>query len=74
MEFLILRTKQLAIDQGSSAILIEENDPELPLLLSWSLRAKEEGFRIAMVSELRHQHNLNLHKDADKKVPAKRAK
>ncbi len=55
MYFLLQRTKQLAIDNGAAAILAEHDDPELPYLLSWSTKAHEEGFRIAMVSELVHR-------------------
>ncbi|MEC7983896.1 MAG: hypothetical protein VX278_01955 [Myxococcota bacterium] len=58
MYFLLQRTKQLAIDNGNAAILVEHDDPELPYLLAWSIKAHQEGFRIAMVSELRYQTPL----------------
>lgn len=64
---LIIQSKQQSIQNGFSGILIEHDDPELPLVLEWSKKAKEEGFLIVMASELRYR---NVHHKQDSQVPA----
>ena len=64
---LIIQGKQKSIQNGFSGILIEHDDPELPLVLEWSKNAKKEGFLIVMASELRYR---NVHQIPEKQAPA----
>ena len=54
MPFAIARSKQIAQKRGFAALLIEADDPQLPLLLSWSAQAHQEGIRLVMASEIRY--------------------
>ena len=64
---LIIQSKQLSIQNGFSGILVEHDDPELPLVLEWAKKAKEEGFLIVMASELRYR---SVHHKQDSQAPA----
>lgn len=44
------RTRLLAVQNGAAAIVLEADDEELPEILDWA--AKEQGFRIALASEV----------------------
>ena len=63
---LIIQSKQKSIENGFSGMLIEYNDPELPIVLEWSQQAKKEGFLIVMASELRYR---NAHQTQEKQAP-----
>ena len=54
MSFAIARSKQIARTRGFSALLVEVTDPQLKLLLDWSLTAHEERIRLVMASEIRY--------------------
>ena len=63
---LIIQSKQKSIDDGFSGILIEHDDPELPVVLEWAQKAEEEGFLIVMASELRYR---NVHHTQEPQAP-----
>ena len=65
---LIIRGKEKAIQNGFAGILIERDDPELQLVLDWTMKAKKEGYLIVMASELRYR---NEHLPQEQQAPTK---
>ena len=63
---LIIRAKKMALQKGFCGILIEATDPNLPVLLNWTTKAKEEGIHLIMVSELGYRSPIK-----DKPIPTK---